>query len=127
MRLVTLSRFCAVFLQVGYLWHGAQDFNQVDIKEGDPPILPEKTSILYNYPNPFNARTQILFRLSQKSDTKITIYDILGRKIETLDLGFIEAGAHSVSWNARGLSSGVYFYQIQAGEYTDLHKCILLK
>ncbi len=89
--------------------------------------VPEHTSILSNYPNPFNSQTRIHFQLNQPSEVEITIYNILGRRIENMILGRKQVGNHFVVWDAHNLPSGVYFYKIQTDGYTDLHKCILLK
>jgi len=106
---------------------GAFYYHQmVGIEEGDSH-LPVSYSLLPNYPNPFNASTSIKYDLPKSCDISIEIYDILGRKIEILNQGIQRAGRHSVSWNAGGLSSGMYFYRIQAGEYTETRKMLLLK
>ncbi len=79
------------------------------------------------YPNPFNASTTIQYDLPSESEVRIEIYDLLGRKIETLAAGLQPAGSHSVVWDAEDLSSGVYFYRIEAGDYQETRKCVLLR
>jgi hypothetical protein len=79
------------------------------------------------YPNPFNARTVIGFDLPEASDVKIDIYDILGRKIETLCDEVLPAGNNQITWNAADRPSGIYFYKVQAGGYSLANEMLLLK
>ena len=88
---------------------------------------PEMLSNIENYPNPFNASTIIKYNLAKNSDVVIDIYDILGRKVETLIAGKQTAGTHSFVWKPENLSSGVYFYQITANNYTETGRSVLLK
>ena len=89
--------------------------------------LPDKTSLLQNYPNPFNANTTIKYELKKSAKVTISVYDILGRKVGDIFSGYRPAGVHSTVWQAAELSSGVYFYRIQAGDYSAIKKCVLLK
>jgi hypothetical protein len=89
--------------------------------------LPAEFSLDQNYPNPFNATTTIKFSLPEESNVTIEIYDILGRKIETLVSGIQPAGSHSIVWDAENQPSGVYFYQLEAGAYVETRSCLLLK
>jgi len=91
------------------------------------PFLPDRFLLLQNYPNPFNARTTISFILPQSQNVQLTVYDLLGRKVETLIDEEKQAGQHQAVWDASGHSSGVYFYRIESGDYTDTRKMILLK
>ena len=99
---------------------------------GAPLKLPEETQLLQNYPNPFNPDTWIPFKLSKDSDVTIEIYDIAGRLIRELQLGYIPAGSYvardmAAYWDGRNeaggpVASGIYFYTIQAGEFTATRK-----
>jgi hypothetical protein len=80
-----------------------------------------------NYPNPFNPDTKIGFRLSEKGFTSLKLYDVLGREVATLVSEIMTAGHHEVSWNARGLPSGVYFARLFSDEYSGTRKLVLLK
>jgi hypothetical protein len=80
-----------------------------------------------NYPNPFNPVTHIRYGLPKTSDVKIEIYNIIGQKIKTLLDKPMEAGYHQVEFNSQNLSSGIYFYRIEAGEFQDVKKMILIK
>ncbi|MCP4582622.1 MAG: T9SS type A sorting domain-containing protein [candidate division Zixibacteria bacterium] len=105
---------------------GAFYFDQhVDIEIID--ILPTTFHLYQNYPNPFNASTTISYDIPRSSDVTIEIYDILGRRIETLIFQNQPAGSHSLIWHARDLTSGIYFYRIQAGSYLESRKMLLIK
>lgn len=91
------------------------------------PETPAAFRLRGNYPNPFNASTTINYSLPQPSDVRLDIYDILGRKVQTLWDGRQTAGEHSVIWDADGFASGAYFYKITAGEFERSEKMILLK
>ncbi len=106
--------------------YGGGDSATVGI-EDFADLLPERLSLLQNYPNPFNASTLISYSLPQVSDVKITIYDILGRRIETLVQGEQPAGYHQVVWDAEYQSSGIYIYYVKAGAYMESKSCLLLK
>jgi sugar lactone lactonase YvrE len=103
------------------------DFVEIYQTSTDNISLPDKHFTIANYPNPFNASTVIQYNLPSSSDVTIEIYDILGRKIETLVQGEQPAGNHQVTWDAGYQSSGIYFYRIQAGEYTETRKMVILK
>lgn len=93
---------------------------------------PNKFELLDNYPNPFNPQTNISFKLPEAAHVQINVYDVLGRFVETLLNERVEAGTHTVPWKAasksgRELSTGVYFYQIKAGDFNQVKKMMFLK
>ena len=100
-------------------------------------LLPEKTALLPNYPNPFNPETWIPYQLTEPADVSLTIYDINGRVVRDLDLGHQRAGmyhsrSHAAYWdgrNAQGepVASGVYFYTLKAGDFTATRKMLIRK
>ena len=90
-------------------------------------INPQDFFISQNYPNPFNAMTVISYNLPEPSTVVIEIYEILGRKVEMLVNEKQPAGYHHVIWDAIDRPSGIYFYRIQAGEYAETRKVVLLK
>ena len=102
-----------------------------------PNQIPEMTQILQNYPNPFNPETWIPFKLAQDSIVTARIYDVTGKKIRIIELGHIAAGNYvesskAIYWDGRTengeqVSSGTYFYQIEAGDYTETRKMVILK
>ena len=89
--------------------------------------IPKTFSLSQNYPNPFNPSTSIRYELPVLSKVKIMIYDILGREITTLINETRPAGRYEIKWNASRFSSGVYFYRIQAGNFVQTKKLMLLK
>lgn len=94
--------------------------------------IPLEFSLLQNYPNPFNPKTEILYSLPKDIHVRITIHDILGRKIKTLVDDFQLAGYKNIDWNATNqnnqlVSAGFYFYMIEAGSFNKTNKMILLK
>ena len=80
-----------------------------------------------NYPNPFNSATTIEYGLPQAGHVTVEVYDLLGRRVETLLDEEQEGGQHHVVWDAGDRSSGVYFYRIAAGEFTETRRMVLLK
>lgn len=88
--------------------------------------LPTEYSVAQNYPNPFNAKTMISFNLPQANDVNVGIYSVTGQLVETIT-GHYEAGSHSVNWDASNVASGIYFYKVTAGSFTQTMKMTLLK
>lgn len=80
-----------------------------------------------NYPNPFNPTTQIQYSIPANSLVTLIIYDLLGSKVKTLVNEFQNAGKYSVDFNAESLSSGVYFYRLSAGQFSETLKLLLLR
>jgi len=89
--------------------------------------LPETYSLGKNYPNPFNPATTIPFDLPEDSKVKITIFDLTGRLVMELINENRSAGYHTLQWDASNLPSGVYLYRMQAGNFSDMKKCLLVK
>jgi len=103
------------------IWH-----THTSVMDGSAPI-PSRFEIGQNYPNPFNESTTIKFLLPEQSSVTLEIYDILGRKVETILPGEQQAGAHQLIWRSKDQPSGVYFYKLQAGENWGMKKMLLLK
>ena len=102
-----------------------------------PERLPTQTQLLANYPNPFNPETWIPFQLAQDAIVTAKIYDVTGKQIRIIELGYVPAGNYvesskAIYWDGRTedgeqVSSGTYFYQIEAGDYTETRKMVILK
>jgi predicted GH43/DUF377 family glycosyl hydrolase len=97
------------------------------IEDNSLRFLPQKVVLSQNYPNPFNPSTTIEFHLSKSADVRIEVFNIAGQKIKTLVNKKMSAGTHQVQFNAQRLTSGVYFYRIEAGEFQDVKKMIIIK
>jgi predicted GH43/DUF377 family glycosyl hydrolase len=93
----------------------------------DAAWIPKTYSLAQSFPNPFNPGTAITYQLPVAIDVKLKVFDELGREVATLVDGRQTAGTHSVRFNAAGLSSGVYFYRLEAGQFTETKKMILLR
>jgi hypothetical protein len=96
------------------------------------PVLPSEYSLCQNYPNPFNPETDIRYGLPEAGHVRLDVYNILGQRIVTLVNEKQEAGYKSVTWNGRDergthLSSGIYFYALRVGHFSETRKMILTK
>ena len=80
-----------------------------------------------NYPNPFNPSTNIEFTIPVSSNVQLTVFNLLGQKVATLIDGRMNSGKHIARFDARSLASGVYFYRLQAGDFTLQRKMTLIK
>ena len=89
--------------------------------------VPNNFSLSQNYPNPFNPTTTIKFALPTTSNVKLTIYNTIGKEVAVLVNGNMEAGSHNVSWNAGNNTSGMYFFKLEAGNFTATKKMMLIK
>lgn len=89
--------------------------------------VPERFLISQNYPNPFNANTTIRFDIPKSTHVSVKIYNALGSEVETLVDKSLPPGQYKTTWNAAGFASGVYVYRIQAGDFVETKKLILLK
>jgi hypothetical protein len=98
----------------------------VGITNGNNSI-PKVFTLEQNYPNPFNPSTSIKFSLPKASVVKLVIYDLLGKEIRTLVNEMRQPGTYSEMFDASSLASGVYFYRITAGDFTDVKKIVLIK
>jgi trimeric autotransporter adhesin len=90
-------------------------------------VVPRAFSLSQNYPNPFNPSTIINYQLPKGNHVTLRLYDAIGREVARLVDGYKEAGSYDIQFNASKLSSGVYFYRIQAGNYVDMKKMMLMK
>jgi hypothetical protein len=88
--------------------------------------LPDSYDLNQNYPNPFNPTTIIGFALPVAGEYRLAIYNVLGQVVSEFE-GYQEAGVHSIEWDASAFSSGVYFYKLSAGDFTETKKMMLLK
>lgn len=90
-------------------------------------IIPEGFMLGQNYPNPFNPSTNILFSIPEKNNVTLKVFDSRGREVAQLVNDEYSAGTYAVKWNAEGFASGVYFYKITTGNFTQTKKLLLVK
>ena len=89
--------------------------------------VPQNYELNQNFPNPFNPNTVISYSLPSASNVKLIVFNSLGQTVKVLENGFKNAGTYSVNFNAAELPSGTYFYKIEAGQFSQIKKMILLK
>jgi hypothetical protein len=89
--------------------------------------IPKVYSLSQNFPNPFNPETEIQFGLPAAANVKLVLYDVLGREVAVMINSVMGAGYHGYKFNAENLSSGVYFYRLTAGTFTDIKKMTIIK
>ena len=94
---------------------------------GDLDQRPEAFGLVNNHPNPFNPTTTIRYALPQAADVELTVYNALGQPVRTLVAEHQSAGHYAVEWDATGLSSGLYFYRLQADAFHAVDKMLLLQ
>ena len=99
--------------------------------------MPGRSELLQNYPNPFNPETWIPYQLPGRSRVVVRIYDMMGRLVRVMDLGWKEAGYYldrnrAAYWDGRNelgeeVASGVYFYQVQAGRFSEVRRMVIMR
>jgi hypothetical protein len=98
-----------------------------DSKEGTLTNNPSEFTLHQNYPNPFNPSTTIKFDVSNASSVKLVVYDMLGKVVDVLVNQSLQPGSYSITYTNKTLSSGVYFYELTAGDFKDIKKMSLIK
>ncbi|MCX6165500.1 MAG: T9SS type A sorting domain-containing protein [Ignavibacteriae bacterium] len=89
--------------------------------------IPDKYNLYQNYPNPFNPETNIKFDIPKSGIVKLKIYDMLGKEVQILHSGQLNAGKYEFKFNGKELSSGMYFYKLETENFTQIMKMVLLK
>jgi len=107
-------------------WIFKLDPEPVSVQHQSYPRIPLVFS-LNVYPNPFNAKTTVQFGLPEPGRVSMSICNILGQQVIQLVDGYREAGYHDVTFDAMNLASGMYFYRIEAGEFSAVRKMVLVK
>jgi uncharacterized delta-60 repeat protein len=103
-------------------------FTTIKYTQGESILqTPNSYRLAQNYPNPFNYATTIRYAIPQVGPVTLRVYDLLGQEVETIVSGEHLAGVHEIAWGGEKLSSGVYFYRLQAGEFTETKKLVLLR
>jgi hypothetical protein len=91
------------------------------------PADPGSFTLRQNYPNPFNPATTISYEISTTSQVSVVVFDLLGRRVQTLVDEVQRAGSYGVRFDATGLASGVYFYELKAGSFVQTRNMVLIK
>ena len=89
--------------------------------------IPKQFELHQNYPNPFNPTTVIRYGIPKESTVKLVVYNILGEMVKTLIENKQKAGSYEVNFNASNLATGIYIYRIQAGDFVETKKMVLMK
>ncbi|MGB5874118.1 MAG: T9SS type A sorting domain-containing protein [Bacteroidota bacterium] len=111
---------------VKYLMYPAADLLVTGVAE-IPGEVPGVYSLAQNYPNPFNPTTNISYAIPAESFVTLKVFDILGQEVATLVNEFQNPGTYMVDFNAADFANGAYFYRLQAGNFTDVKKMVLMK
>jgi hypothetical protein len=129
--------FSALAIKPPYIWAiGGAGFGNVYRRslteivtevENNTNLSPNRYLLSQNYPNPFNPTTTINFSIPKSGFVTIKVYDVLGREVKTLVSQELSAGNYKQQWNANRMPSGIYFYRLQSGSFTETKKLILLK
>lgn len=109
-------------------WYPSQlaQYKPTAVKVADTEV-PGTYNLSQNYPNPFNPTTQIEFTLPKASNVQVKVFNTIGQEVATLADGMLSAGSHMVTFNAKNLASGMYFYRLTAGQFTSVKKMMLVK
>ncbi|MBI5020139.1 MAG: T9SS type A sorting domain-containing protein [Ignavibacteriales bacterium] len=97
------------------------------VSVNEPLVIPEESALYQNYPNPFNPVTNFRFSIANSQLVILKVYDVLGREVETLVSDVMQQGTYTVQWNASNQPSGVYFYRLKTGNFTDTKKLLLVR
>jgi len=123
-------------LGVAFSGEGVEDWRTESAVIGGVDLLnlgsggaekPVEFTLLHNYPNPFNAATKMSYSLVEAGRVTLKIYDIAGRLVDTLIEGFQQAGEYDIVWDASEQASGIYFYRLSSGDFTETKRMTLLR
>ena len=111
-------------VQVDEIWYNERPAG-LGISDAAP--IASRYELGQNYPNPFNPTTHIRFNIPETANAKLTVFNVMGEEVATLVNGVMQAGGHTVSWNAASMPTGVYFYQLESGNFSQTKKLLLVK
>jgi Secretion system C-terminal sorting domain len=126
---VNLFDFTPIVSSVGLNMYTGNTFATLCLTETQPSsdMFPESFSLQQNYPNPFNPITRIKFEIPNSSNTKIMIYDVLGKLVTSLVNKQLKPGSYEVEWDGSWYASGVYFYSLVTDEFVETKRMVLIK
>ena len=111
-------------VQVDEIWYNERP---AGLGISDEAPIASRYELGQNYPNPFNPTTHIRFNIPETASAKLTVFNVMGEEVATLVNGVMQAGGHTVSWNAASMPTGVYFYQLESGNFSQTKKLLLVK
>ena len=111
-------------VQIDELWYNERP---AGLGISDEAPIASRYELGQNYPNPFNPTTHIRFNIPETANAKLTVFNVMGEEVATLVNGVMQAGGHTVSWNAASMPTGVYFYQLESGNFSQTKKLLLVK
>ena len=111
-------------VQVDEIWYNERP---AGLGISDEAPIASRYELGQNYPNPFNPTTHIRFNIPETANAKLTVFNVMGEEVATLVNGVMQAGGHTVSWNAASMPTGVYFYQLESGNFSQTKKLLLVK
>ena len=111
-------------IQIDELWYNERP---AGLGISDEAPIASRYELGQNYPNPFNPTTHIRFNIPETANAKLTVFNVMGEEVATLVNGVMQAGGHTVSWNAASMPTGVYFYQLESGNFSQTKKLLLVK
>jgi hypothetical protein len=114
-------------LNYDYIIDNWMNFVTGGVEDESESRIVKNYQLMQNYPNPFNPETIISYSIANPGFVLLKVYDMLGREVQTLVNEFQSAKRYSISFDASDLSSGVYFYKLQAGDFLEFKKMILIK
>jgi hypothetical protein len=114
-------------LAVPNFYGNTVDFIPINISSVADIEVPELSGLLRNYPNPFNAYTVIEFSIDSPQDIRLDIFDMLGRRVETLSASYYQIGTHRLTWETNDTPSGIYYCRLSSNESALVRKVTLLK
>lgn len=89
--------------------------------------LPTAFGLSQNVPNPFNPLTEIRYQLPEASQVVLSVYDVRGRRVQVLVDDFVDAGYRTMVWDAKEIASGIYFVRMEAGDFIEVQKMVLIR
>jgi hypothetical protein len=111
----------------GILYSILNYFGETGVINVPTPEMPQTYALQQNFPNPFNPSTQIRFSLPMTSKVELTVYNLSNQQVARLVNGTLTAGVHQVTWDANQFASGIYFYKLQADNFVQTRKMVLVK
>jgi hypothetical protein len=112
---------------VGFITHTTTGGEWLVGIQNNGTETPTKYSLSQNYPNPFNSTSNLKFQIVNTGDVRLIVYDIMGKEVQTLVNERLQPGTYETSFDGSALNSGVYFYKLVTGGFTETKKMLMIK